>query len=86
MQIRSRSGLAARGIVVMNQPGTIDSDYEGEIKVMLMNNTTKVWFVSEGARIAQGVLSPIAYAVFVPAEPVIGTERGASGFGSTGSD
>jgi len=80
-----RSGLAAKhAITVANAPGIIDSDYRGEIKVLLANHATNVQFVSAGERIAQMVIVPVASIEFIEVEDVDETERGAGGFGSTG--
>lgn len=85
LQIRSRSGLAfKRYVIVLNAPGTIDSDYRGEIKVILMNIGSTPYIVSHGDRIAQGVISPVIKAQWVPVEELTNTQRGAGGFGSTG--
>jgi dUTP pyrophosphatase len=84
-QIRPRSGLAAKhGITVLNSPGTIDSDYRGEILVLLVNHGGWLFEVSAGDRIAQLVICPVAHAdvAFVPF--LDDTDRGAGGFGSTG--
>jgi len=83
IQIRSRSGLARSGLIVLNQPGTVDSDYRGEVKVLLHNMGTDRYGVTKGERIAQGVLCPVLRAVFVEGDLTI-TERGEGGFGSTG--
>lgn len=85
IQIRSRSGLASKGINLMNQPGTIDSDYRGEIKVILHNNTTRKWMVNKGDRIAQAILSPVAHAEVIHVEEISETLRGEKGLGSTGA-
>lgn len=83
-QVRPRSGLAAKaGITVLNSPGTIDSDYRGEIKVLLHNTSDTEFLVRTGDRIAQLVVAPILRAAFQAAE-LSGTARGAGGFGSTG--
>lgn len=84
VQIRSRSGFASRGITVMNQPGTVDTDYRGEIKVILHNNNTKPWNVKQGNRIAQAVVVPILRAIMVNVETLTPTERGEKGLGSSG--
>ncbi len=85
-QIRPRSGLAAKfGITVLNSPGTIDSDYRGEIKVILLNTSTKKFFVERGMRIAQMVIKPIIIPVIDYVDDLDETERGESGFGSTGT-
>jgi len=83
-QIRPRSGLAAKhGITVLNTPGTIDSDYRGEIKVILYN-TSREHFTVSGDKIAQIVFAPVLRAQFDQASELLGTVRGAGGFGSTG--
>tara|TARA_B100000123_G_scaffold234581_1_gene185192 strand:- start:336 stop:776 length:441 start_codon:yes stop_codon:yes gene_type:complete len=85
IQIRPRSGLAAKNqISVLNTPGTIDSDYRGEIKVILINLSEKVFLVKKGARIAQMVLCPIVKAKLVEVKSLDDTDRGSGGFGSTG--
>ncbi len=84
-QIRPRSGLAARdGITVLNAPGTIDSDYRGEIKVCLINHSPNSFPIRAGDRIAQLVIAPVARATFEQVDSLDETERGAGGFGSTG--
>lgn len=84
IQIRSRSGLALKGIVVLNSPGTIDSGYRGEIQVLLMNTGQQVQVINEGDRIAQLIFSPV-YEIDIVEEKVdIQTDRGDGGFGSTG--
>ena len=85
IQIRPRSGLAAKnGITVLNAPGTIDSDYRGEIKIILINLSKKVFVVKSGDRIAQMVLCPIIKAKLKEVSNLAITKRGAGGFGSTG--
>ena len=85
IQIRSRSGLAAKSqISVLNSPGTIDADYRGELKVILINLGNKTFVVERGARIAQMVLCPIVKAKFKEVDNLDDTDRGAGGFGSTG--
>mgnify|MGYP001452207926 CR=1 FL=1 len=87
IQIRPRSGLAARNqITVLNTPGTIDADYRGEIKVILINLSEKTFIVEKGARIAQMVLCPITKAKLIEVENLDETYRGSGGFGSTGSN
>ena len=85
-QVRSRSGLALKfGLSVLNSPGTIDSDYRGEISVILINHGKKNFLIDPGMRIAQLVITPISKCLFV--EEVINTletKRGSGGFGSTG--
>ena len=85
IQIRSRSGLAAKSqISVLNSPGTIDADYRGEIKVILINLSNTTFVVERGARIAQMVLCPIVKAKFKEIDNLDNTDRGTGGFGSTG--
>ena len=85
IQIRPRSGLAAKKqISVLNTPGTIDSDYRGEIKVILINLSDKVFVIEKGLRIAQMVLCPIIKAKLKEVTELEFTNRGSSGFGSTG--
>ncbi|MDR0623254.1 MAG: dUTP diphosphatase [Treponema sp.] len=84
-QVRPRSGLAARrGVTVLNSPGTIDSDYRGELKIILINLGSESFTVQNGDRIAQLVLSPVCRAPVLEAESLSVTERGSGGFGSTG--
>ena len=86
IQIRPRSGLAAKNqISVLNTPGTIDADYRGEIKVILINLSKKAFVVEKGARIAQMVLSPVEKAKIREVENLEKTGRGSGGFGSTGT-
>ena len=86
IQIRPRSGLAAKNqISVLNTPGTIDADYRGEIKVILINLGKKTFLIEKGARIAQMVLSPIEKAKIMEVENLEKTKRGSGGFGSTGT-
>jgi dUTP pyrophosphatase len=85
IQIRPRSGLALKkGITVLNTPGTIDSDYRGEIKVILINLSKDKFTVKNGERIAQMVVCPIEQADIEEVKELSGTDRGAGGFGSTG--
>ena len=85
VQIRPRSGLAAKfGISVLNTPGTIDSDYRGEIKVILYNHSNKSFEVNNSDRIAQMILVPILKMEFDEVNELPGTFRGSGGFGSTG--
>ena len=85
IQIRPRSGLAAKSqISVLNTPGTIDADYRGELKVILINLSNKVFVVEKGLRIAQMVLCPVVKATLKEVEELENTERGSGGFGSTG--
>ena len=86
IQIRPRSGLAAKnGISVLNTPGTIDSDYRGEIKVILINLGKESFIINKNDRIAQMVLCPIIKGVLEEVEELPDTVRGSGGFGSTGS-
>ena len=85
IQIRPRSGLAAKkGISVLNTPGTIDADYRGEIKVILINHGNEPFIIRNGDRIAQMVVCPIVQAKFEQVDELNDTERGSGGFGSTG--
>ena len=85
VQIRPRSGLAAKKkITVLNTPGTIDSDYRGEIKVILINQGQETFKVEKGLRIAQMVVCPVVQAQIKEVEDLSETERGKGGFGSTG--
>ena len=84
-QIRPRSGLANKhGITVLNSPGTIDSDYRGEVKVVLINLGQESYTIADGDRIAQMVFSPVIQAEFYNIPSLEATERGEGGFGSTG--
>ena len=85
MQIRPRSGLAAKhGITVLNSPGTIDADYRGEIKVILVNLSNEPFTIEAGERIAQMVVARHEQIEWESVEVLGTTERGAGGFGSTG--
>jgi dUTP pyrophosphatase len=84
-QVRPRSGLAARqGITVLNAPGTIDSDYRGEVEVILINLGEESFTIKNGDRIAQVVISPLVRPQLFEVEFLSETERGTGGFGSTG--
>ncbi|MCL5777683.1 dUTP diphosphatase [Limibaculum sp. FT325] len=84
-QVRPRSGLAARqGITVLNAPGTIDSDFRGEVRVLLVNLGPETFRVRHGERIAQLVIAPVTRAAMVRVGALGDTARGAGGFGSTG--
>jgi dUTP pyrophosphatase len=84
-QVRPRSGLAARhGVTVLNAPGTIDADYRGEVKVILVNHGRDPFEIRRGDRIAQMVVAPVSAVTFSETEALDGTTRGAGGFGSTG--
>jgi dUTP pyrophosphatase len=89
MQIRPRSGLAAKhGITVLNSPGTIDSDYRGEIKVILINHGEEDFTINHGERIAQAVIAPVVFKTMIKLKEMdelsTETKRGTGGFGSTG--
>lgn len=85
IQVRPRSGLAIKnGITCLNTPGTIDSDYRGEVKVILINLSSENFEIKNGERIAQIVVSPVTLGNFVKTDSLEATERGAGGFGSTG--
>ena len=84
-QVRARSGLARRhGIAMVNAPGTVDSDYRGELQVLLINLGQEPFTLTRGDRIAQMVVAPVARASFVEVDTLDETARGAGGFGSTG--
>ena len=84
-QVRPRSGLATKyGIGMPNSPGTVDSDYRGEMKVPLVNLGRAPFVVEHGMRVAQMVIAPVARATVCVVEELDGTSRGAGGFGSTG--
>jgi len=86
IQVRPRSGLALKhGITVPNTPGTIDSDYRGEVSVILINHGKKPFTINRGERIAQMIVAPIIRVALVEVAVLSGTKRGAGGFGSTGS-
>ncbi|MGN3974258.1 dUTP diphosphatase [Tsuneonella sp. SYSU-LHT278] len=85
IQVRPRSGLALKhGITVPNTPGTIDSDYRGELKVILINHGGEAFAIERGDRVAQLVLAPVVQATWDEVETLDDTDRGAGGFGSTG--
>jgi dUTP pyrophosphatase len=85
VQVRPRSGLAAKAaITCLNTPGTIDSDYRGEVKVILINLGAEDFVIRRGDRIAQMVVAPVAQADWVEVDDLDETARGAGGFGSTG--
>ncbi len=85
MQVRPRSGLAAkRAITCLNAPGTVDADYRGEVKVILINHGDAPFEINRGDRVAQLVFAPVHQAVFDEVEALDDTARGAGGFGSTG--
>ena len=84
-QLRPRSGLALKhGISLLNTPGTIDADYRGEIRVILINLSTEAFVINDGDRICQMVIAPFTRAEWKPCETLDETERGSGGFGHTG--
>jgi len=84
-QIRPRSGLAAKyGVTVLNSPGTIDADYRGEVKIILINHGKQDFVINDKERIAQVVIAPVVNAKFEEVSSLLDTERGEGGFGSTG--
>lgn len=84
-QVRPRSGLAiSKGITVLNTPGTIDADYRGEVKVILINLSLEEYFVKDGDRIAQMIISAHTQAEWIEVDELMETDRGAGGFGHTG--
>ena len=85
-QIRPRSGLAFKhGLTVLNSPGTIDADYRGEIKVLLVNLSETPFVIKDGERIAQMIVAPHSRVEWVQTDALNSTERGAGGFGHTGT-
>ncbi len=85
VQVRPRSGLAAKhGVTCLNTPGTIDSDYRGEVKVILINLGGEDFVIRRGERIAQLIVAPVAQAAWLETDSLDETARGAGGFGSTG--
>ena len=85
VQVRPRSGLALKhGIGLVNAPGTVDSDYRGEIKIILINLGNEDFEISRGMRIAQMIIAPVLQVAIKPVESLDDTARGAGGFGSTG--
>lgn len=84
-QVRPRSGLALKhGITVLNSPGTVDADYRGEIKVLLINHGSEPFVIADGERIAQLVVAQHAVVNWQPVDELSSTNRGAGGYGSTG--
>lgn len=84
-QIRPRSGLAAKfGVTVLNSPGTIDADYRGEVKIILINHGKKDFVINDKDRIAQVVIAPVVSVKYEEVLSLLDTERGDGGFGSTG--
>ncbi|WP_439528094.1 dUTP diphosphatase [Pannonibacter sp.] len=85
-QVRPRSGLAAKnGVTVLNTPGTVDADYRGEVKVILINHGLEPFTVTRGMRIAQMIIAPVLQAALLEVAGLDETERGSGGFGSTGT-
>lgn len=85
VQVRPRSGLAAKhGVTLVNAPGTIDWDYRGEVKVILINLGSEDFVITRGERIAQLVIAPVTQASFAVVDELPSTDRGTGGFGSTG--
>ncbi|PLX40536.1 MAG: dUTP diphosphatase [Deltaproteobacteria bacterium] len=85
LQVRPRSGLAIKhGITLINTPGTIDADYRGEIRILLINHGEEAFTIKRGERVAQALLAPVTHLVWEEVEELPATERGAGGFGSTG--
>jgi len=85
-QVRPRSGLAFKnGVTVLNSPGTIDADYRGEIKVILVNLSNQDFIINDGERVAQMVIAKHEQAEWIQVELLLETDRGAGGFGSTGT-
>ncbi|MBC7102305.1 MAG: dUTP diphosphatase [Parvibaculum sp.] len=85
-QVRPRSGLAAKnGVTVLNSPGTVDCDYRGEVKVILINLGQAAFIIERGTRIAQMIIAPVTQARLREVETLDETARGAGGFGSTGT-
>lgn len=85
LQVRPRSGLAAKhGVTVVNSPGTVDSDYRGEVKIILVNLGDSPFTVERGMRIAQGIIAPYVKGNFKVVKSLTSTQRGDGGFGHTG--
>ncbi len=86
MQVRPRSGLALKhGLTMPNTPGTVDEDYRGELQVILMNAGTEPFTIERGMRIAQAVVAPVTRATWRETDTLPDSQRGAGGFGSTGT-
>ena len=84
-QVRPRSGLAAKnGVTVLNTPGTIDADYRGEVKVILVNLSNEPFTIERGMRVAQMIIAPVTQGAWAEVDELGETERGEGGFGSTG--
>ncbi len=87
IQVRSRSGVASKqGLIILNQPGTIDSDYRGEVMLLLLNTTSKEIIINHCERLAQGVVCPVVRGEFLEVAELPESDRGEGGFGSTGKD
>jgi dUTP pyrophosphatase len=84
--VHPRSGLATKGVTVMNAPGTIDAGYRGEVKVILVNHTDQDYNIAKGDKIAQLVIQEVREAHFIWADELSNSERGNGGFGSTGKN
>lgn len=85
-QVRPRSGLAAKhGVTVLNSPGTVDADYRGEVKVILVNHGSQPFTIERGMRIAQMIVAPVTRVAWDEVATLEDTARGAGGFGSTGT-
>ena len=86
LQVRPRSGMAVKtNLMILNSPGTIDSDYRGELKILICNMGRKIETIEHGQRIAQGIVAPVLKVNFITSQSLSQTERGGAGFGSTGS-
>ena len=87
IQVRPRSGLAVKsGITILNSPGTIDSDYRGELQLIVINLSDKEFIIKNGDRLAQLVVAPVIRAEFIESQELAVSNRGSAGFGSTGLD
>lgn len=84
VQIRPRSGLASKGLIIPNSPGTIDSDYRGEVKILVLNLSDGDFEIQDGDRVAQMVVQKVHQSEFVESESLSDTQRGEGGFGHTG--
>jgi dUTP pyrophosphatase len=84
LDIRPRSGLAAKGITINNSPGTVDADYRGELKIIVINLSGKAYKIAKGDRIAQCALMPVLESDFIEVAKLSSSDRGTGGYGSTG--
>ena len=84
LQIRTRSGLSIQGIVVLNSPGTVDSNYKGEVKIILKNTSNETFVINYKDRLAQGIFCPIITPTILEINELSESERGTNGFGSSG--